>query len=71
MRSPPELENGPSRSDYVDPRDVPDDGRVRVIPGEYGAAKSLIEAPPMTYLAVTLEAGERWAFEPPSGHTVA
>ena len=25
----------------------------------------------MTYLAVSLEAGERWTFEPPAGHTVA
>jgi redox-sensitive bicupin YhaK (pirin superfamily) len=53
------------------PKDVPLEGPVRVILGEYGNAKSPIAAPPMTYLAVSLGAGERWTYHPPRGHTVA
>jgi redox-sensitive bicupin YhaK (pirin superfamily) len=68
---PPELENAPSLSQYVQPQDVPGDERVRVILGEYGQAKSVIDAPPMTYLSVSLEPGQRWSFAPPQGHTVA
>jgi redox-sensitive bicupin YhaK (pirin superfamily) len=68
---PPELENAANASHYVAPKDVPDDGPVRVILGAYGKANSLIAAPPMTYLAVSLKAGERWTYQPPSGHDVA
>ena len=39
--------------------------------GRYGGVESRIASPsPMTYLAVTLRAGERWRFEPPAGQTV-
>ncbi len=68
---PPELENGPSVSDYLVPEDVPVVGPARVILGAYGKAKSPIAAPPLTYLHVSLEAGERWTYEPPRGHDVA
>jgi redox-sensitive bicupin YhaK (pirin superfamily) len=34
-------------------------------------AESPIAAPPMSYLAVSLRAGERWTCHPPEGHTVA
>ena len=44
---------------------------MRVILGAYGNAKSPIAAPPMTYLAVSLKAGERWSYHPPKGHPVA
>jgi redox-sensitive bicupin YhaK (pirin superfamily) len=44
---------------------------VRVILGAYGDAKSPIAAPPMSYLAVSLKAGEQWTYRPPKGHTVA
>jgi redox-sensitive bicupin YhaK (pirin superfamily) len=54
----------------VAPKDVPDDGRVRVILGAYGKDKSPIAAPPMTYLAVSLKAGERWTYDPPRDHDV-
>src|SRR5438132_9970030 len=54
---PPELENATFASRYVDPRDVPVEGNVRVILGNYGAAQSPIAAPPMTYLHVYLKAG--------------
>jgi redox-sensitive bicupin YhaK (pirin superfamily) len=68
---PPELENGAVASRYAKPEEIPVVGPVRVVLGEYGGAKSPIEAPPLTYLAVSLKAGERWSYHPPKGHTVA
>jgi redox-sensitive bicupin YhaK (pirin superfamily) len=68
---PPELENARYASHYVMPKDVPVEGPVRVILGAYGEARSPIEAPPMTYLSVSLKPGERWTYHPPKGHTVA
>jgi len=68
---PPELENAPNASHYVMPEEVPVVGPARVILGAYGNAKSPIAAPPMTYLAVSLKAGQRWSYQPPQGHTVA
>ena len=65
------LENAANASHYVMPKDVPVEGPVRVVLGEYGNAKSPIAAPPMSYLAVNLGAGERWTYHPPKGHTVA
>ena len=68
---PPELENAPNASQYLVPKDVPEQGPVRVILGEYEGQKSSIAAPPMTYLHVAFGAGERWTYEPPEGHDVA
>jgi redox-sensitive bicupin YhaK (pirin superfamily) len=68
---PPELENAPNASRYVMPEEVPVEGPARVILGAYGRSKSPIAAPPMTYLAVNLKAGERWSYHPPKGHDVA
>lgn len=68
---PPELENAPNASRYVMPGEVPVVGPARVILGAYRGAKSPIDSPPMTYLAVSLEAGERWTYTPPPGHDVA
>lgn len=68
---PPELENAPNASRYVLPEEVPVVGPARVILGSYGGAQSPIDAPPMTYLAVRLQAGERWTYQPPTGHRVA
>jgi redox-sensitive bicupin YhaK (pirin superfamily) len=51
---PPELENAPNASHYVEPRDIPVEGPARVILGSYGKATSPITAPPMTYLQVDL-----------------
>jgi redox-sensitive bicupin YhaK (pirin superfamily) len=68
---PPDLENGPNASRYVMPHEVPTDGRVRVILGAYGALRSSIAAPPMTYLVVSLKSGERWTYFPAKGHDVA
>jgi len=68
---PRELESAPSASHYVMPEEVPVEGPARVILGTYGRSKSPIAAPPMTYLAVTLKAGQRWSYHPEKGHTVA
>src|SRR5262249_51184167 len=68
---PPELENAANASQYLMPKDVPVEGPARVILGTYGDATSPIAAPPMTYLAVSLKAGERWTYDPPAGHSVA
>lgn len=68
---PPELENGPNASQYLMPGEVPVEGPARVVLGSYGKVKSPIDAPPMTYLAVRLKAGERWTYQPPRGHDVA
>jgi redox-sensitive bicupin YhaK (pirin superfamily) len=68
---PPELELGPSVSLYQSPEAIRQDGPARVLLGRHGAAASAIEAPsPITYLAVRLQAGERWRYQPPAGHTV-
>jgi redox-sensitive bicupin YhaK (pirin superfamily) len=67
---PPELESTPSASHYVMPDEVEVAGPARVILGAYGNAKSPIASPPMNYLAVSLQAGERWAYDPPAGHDV-
>jgi redox-sensitive bicupin YhaK (pirin superfamily) len=68
---PPELESGPTVSIYQSPEDVPQDGPARVLLGSYGLASSAIASPsPINYLAIRLKAGERWRYEPPTGHTV-
>jgi redox-sensitive bicupin YhaK (pirin superfamily) len=68
---PPELELGPTISIYQAPEDVPEDGPARVLLGSYGSASSAIASPsPINYLAARLKAGERWRYEPPTGHTI-
>src|SRR5678815_875740 len=68
---PPALENAPSVSQYVQPEHVPVVGPARVILGSYGGATSPIDAPPMTYLQVNLQPGERWTYQPARGELVA
>ena len=68
---PPALELGPSESVYLAPDVIPREGPTRVLLGNYGAATSSIKAPsPINYLAIRLNAGERWQYQPPVGHTV-
>jgi redox-sensitive bicupin YhaK (pirin superfamily) len=68
---PPELELGPTTSVYQAPEDVPQVGPAHVLLGSYRSAASAITSPsPINYLAVRLKAGERWRYEPPTGHTV-
>ena len=69
---PPSEENAPAQSLYLSPSEVPREGPARVLLGRYGKAQSLIPAPAdMTYLAVSLQDGERWRYTPPAGHSVA
>jgi redox-sensitive bicupin YhaK (pirin superfamily) len=68
---PPELELGPTIGVFQGPDEVPCHGPVRVLLGRYGSAVNALRAPsPINYLAVKLQAGQRWRYEPPSGHTV-
>lgn len=68
---PPELENGEPESRYIESKDVPSAGPARVILGEHAGVRSPTPAPAgMNYLLVTLQAGESWTYQPPTGHTV-
>src|SRR6267142_4850028 len=68
---PPELELGPTVSIYQPPEDNQSEGPARILLGRIGAASSTITSPsPINYLAVRLKAGERWRYEPPTGHSV-
>jgi redox-sensitive bicupin YhaK (pirin superfamily) len=67
---PPGLENGPNASQYLMPDEVPVVGPARVVLGTYGGETSPIVAPPMTYLSVSLDPGQRWSYRPPTGHDV-
>src|SRR6267154_2485215 len=68
---PPALELGPTISIYHPPGDVQSDGPAHVLLGSYGSASNAIASPtPINYLTVRLKAGERWRYEPPTGHTV-
>jgi redox-sensitive bicupin YhaK (pirin superfamily) len=69
---PPELELAEPQSQYLDATDFHSAGPARVIAGEYGDVKSIVESPRgITYLDVRLKAGERWTFHPAKGHDVA
>ena len=68
---PPHLELGDSESLYQSAADIPTVGPARVLLGEFNGAANAIAAPsPVTYLAVSLRAGETWRYDPPSGHEV-
>src|ERR1700724_60891 len=69
---PPELELAEPQSQYLSASDFDFAGPARVIAGEYGGVKSIVESPRgLTYLDVRLKAGERWTFHPAKGHDVA
>lgn len=69
---PPELENAASESAYIEPSRIPVLGPARLLLGRWGGRASPVPSPEgMTYLAITLRAGERWSFEPPAGQTLA
>jgi redox-sensitive bicupin YhaK (pirin superfamily) len=69
---PPEHENAPPRSSYLNAGDVPSEGPARVILGRYGSAVSSIDSPPnITYVDVRLAPGETWTYETPPSHDVA
>jgi redox-sensitive bicupin YhaK (pirin superfamily) len=69
---PAALENAPAESQYIAPQRVPQEGPARVVLGSYGNAQSPIRAPAgVNYMDVRLKDGERWEYQPPSGHEVA
>lgn len=69
---PPELENAPAFSRYIDPENLPLAGPARVLLGSYMGVDGALASPsPMTYLGVRLRAGASWRYVPPRGHTVA
>jgi len=69
---PPEEENSDSEARYFDASRFRKNGPARVILGRYGNVASEVRAPEgVNYLDVTLKKGEKWRYEPPSGHTVA
>lgn len=68
---PPEAELGKAESIYLEGDVIQHDGPATVLLGRYGVARSAINVPsPITYLSVSLKAGERWRFEPPKGQIV-
>jgi redox-sensitive bicupin YhaK (pirin superfamily) len=69
---PPEQETGEAKSIHLHKEQVPKVGPVAVLLGTYKGVSSPLTAPSdMTYLGVSLKAGERWRYEPPAAHTVA
>ncbi|MDB4890515.1 MAG: Pirin [Gemmatimonadetes bacterium] len=68
---PPDLENTEPEAQYLSAEAIPTIGPARLIVGAYGGARSPVRAPgAINYVLVTLRPGERWAYEPPAGHTV-
>jgi redox-sensitive bicupin YhaK (pirin superfamily) len=71
LAMPPALELAEPQSRYLTAADFQGAGPARVIAGENGGVKSVLGAPDgVTYLDVSLKAGERWTFTPPAGHSV-
>lgn len=69
---PPDLENGPSESQYLEASEMKQAGPAHVIVGEYDGAASPVRAPDgLNYLLVTLIPGETWTYDPPKGHNLA
>ena len=68
---PPDLELGAPRSLYQAAEDIPQAGPARVLLGRHDGKANAIEPPSdITYLAISLSAGQRWTFRPPAGHDV-
>ncbi len=65
-------ENSVPESQYIPAEAVEHDGPVRVVLGQYGSARSQIRAPQgINYFHVRLADGQRWRYDPPTGHNVA
>jgi redox-sensitive bicupin YhaK (pirin superfamily) len=68
---PPELELSDPESIYIDADEIKSSGPARVLFGEYAGAKSRIPASmAINYLAVKLQTGESWRYQPPPHHSV-
>jgi redox-sensitive bicupin YhaK (pirin superfamily) len=69
---PPEEENSISEARYFHASCFRRNGPARIILGSYGTVASEVRAPEgVNYLNVALRKGEKWRYQPPSGHTVA
>jgi redox-sensitive bicupin YhaK (pirin superfamily) len=69
---PPELELAPASSTYIEADQVPGNGRLRALIGDYGDLTSPVPAQlPMTYLHVRLVDGEQWTYRPADDHNLA
>ena len=70
---PPALENAPEPVEaFLKPEEIPQAGPARVLLGSYEGVGNRVSAPSsLTYLHVTLAAGERWNYTPAAGHDVA
>ena len=68
---PPEHELAAVESVYQAPDAVKRVGPARVLVGTHGGVASPLNAPvSMNYLAVRLNVGESWSYQPPASHTV-
>lgn len=69
---PASAENGESKSQYLEPAQVPSVGPVKVILGHYQGVQSdaKIESD-LSYLHVSLKAGQDWTYTPETEHEVA
>jgi redox-sensitive bicupin YhaK (pirin superfamily) len=68
---PPELENGPSESQYLEASDIKLAGPARVIVGAYQGVASPVRAPAsFNYLLATLKPGEMWTYQPQQDHSI-
>lgn len=67
---PPELENAPSESQYIEAECMKSAGPAHVIVGTYDGVASPVRAPAgVNYLLVTLKRGQTWTYQPPPGHS--
>jgi redox-sensitive bicupin YhaK (pirin superfamily) len=68
---PPELENAPSESQYIEAESMKSVGPAHVIVGAYDGVTSPARSPAgVNYLLVTLKPGETWTYQPPPRHSV-
>jgi redox-sensitive bicupin YhaK (pirin superfamily) len=66
---PPELENSPMDSQYIESDQIPILGHARVVLGKYEGVESPVRAfGGVNYLLVTIPATESWMYQPPAGH---
>jgi len=69
---PPDLENGPVDSQYLEASAMPQCGPATIIVGYYAGLRSPVRCHDgVNYLMVTLRSGELWTYTPPLGHSVA
>lgn len=68
---PPELENAPAQSRYIEADAMRRAGPAHVIVGEVDGVRSPVPAwGGLNYLLVTLPPGASWTYQPPGGHSV-